>query len=179
MECAEVESFALEQGAYKAKLVESSAVVIDDRVRLKCYVPICEHYDQHLLCPPHTLEVEKFRQLCDQYNKALIVQVKSAGIEQEQLLEAEKKLHLMINQVERKAMSEGNYLAAGFIASSCKLCPTCVGFHAKLPCRHPFEARSSIEAMGVDIFKTCEKAGIGFQLGISTEVVFAGLVLIG
>ncbi|HWQ42259.1 MAG TPA: DUF2284 domain-containing protein [Desulfosporosinus sp.] len=179
MECAGLGNFALEQGAYQAKLVETSVVVIDERVRLKCYVPICEHYDQHLLCPPHTLEVEKFRQLCGQYNKALLVQVKSTGIEQEELLEAEKKLHRILNQVESKAMSEGYYLAAGFIASSCKLCPKCVGYHSKLPCRHPFEARSSIEAMGVDIFKTCEQAGIGFQLGISKEVVFTGLALIG
>lgn len=173
-----LESFALEQGAYQARQVDSSAIVIDDRVRLKCFVPICEYYNQHLLCPPHTLGEEKFRQLCAQYHRALIVQVQSEGSGPEQLLEAEKELHRIINQVEHKALMEGHYLAAGFIASSCKLCPECVGIHAKLPCRHPYEARSSIEAMGVDIFQTCANAGLGFRLGISPEVVFAGLVLI-
>ena len=174
----ELEEFALEQGAFKAKLITTEDVVIDDRVRLKCQVPICKDYNKHLMCPPHGGTVSEFKSLCGQYSVALLVQVKSHGFTQDDLNDAEKRLHSVINKTEGRALSRGQYLAAGFIASSCKLCPDCVGYHSKVPCRRPYEARPSIESMGVDIFRTSQNAGLGFDLGLSSEVVFSGLLLV-
>ncbi|MDT3699425.1 MAG: DUF2284 domain-containing protein [Thermincola sp.] len=173
-----LEQFAIDEGAHKAKVIRSEDIVIDDRVRLKCQVPVCQYFNRHLLCPPHTLSVAEFRSLCSQYPAALLVQAASQGFEENSLLEAEKKLHLLVNKVEGRALSEGHYLASGFIASSCKLCAQCVGYNSKEPCRRPYEARPSIEAMGVDIFKTSQNAEIGFSLGLSSEVVFSGLILL-
>jgi len=174
----ELEDFALAEGACRAKLISAAEVVIDDRVRLKCQVPICKDFNKHLMCPPHTVPVEHFRSLCAQYSKALLIQVKSEGCEEKNLVEAERKLHFIINKTEGRALTKGLYLATGFIASSCKLCPECVGYHSKHPCRRPYEARPSIEAMGVDIFKTSQNAGLGFDLGLSAEVVYSGLLLL-
>ena len=173
-----LEAFALEQGACRAKLIDAAEVVIDDRVRLKCQVPVCKDFNRHLMCPPHTIPVNEFRNLCSLYPAALIVQVSSNGSKENDLIEAERKLHTIINKTEGRALTEGHYLATGFIASSCKLCPECVGYHARQPCRRPYEARPSIESMGVDIYKTSQNAGIGFQLGLSAEVVFSGLLLL-
>lgn len=173
-----LEEFALDQGAYRAKLIKTSDVVVDDRVRLKCNVPVCEYFNNHLLCPPNTISVKKFKSLVSQYSAALIIQVKSQGFEEKELIAAEKDLHLIVNKTEGRALTEGNYLATGFIASSCKLCPECVGYHSKQPCRHPYQARPSIESMGVDIFKTCTNAGMKFSLGLSPEVVYSGLLLL-
>ncbi len=174
----DLEQFAIDEGATRAKVIEAKEVVIDDRVRLKCQVPVCADYNQHLLCPPHTDSVEHFRSLVARYSTALVVQVKSQGFEERELIEAEKKLHGIINKTEGRALAKGYYLAAGFIASSCKLCPKCVGYHSKLPCRHPYQARPSIESMGVDIYKTALNAGLGFELGLSPEVVYCGLLLV-
>lgn len=172
------EEYAITEGASQAKVIPAADVVIDDRVRLKCQVPVCESYNYHLMCPPYTMAVEKFKELCSQYSAALVIQVKSQGFEGNSLLEAEKKLHSVVNKVEGRALTEGYYLACGFIASSCKLCPECVGYHSKQPCRRPYEARPSIESMGVDIYKTSLHAGIGFSMGLSSEVVFSGLLLL-
>lgn len=172
------ETFALEQGAFRAKIIQTADITVDERVRLKCQVPVCKDFNNHLMCPPHNISVDKFKFLCSQYSAALIIQVNSAGCKEKQLLDAEKQLHSIINKVEGRALTEGYYLAAGFIASSCKLCPECVGYHSKLPCRHPYEARPSIESTGVDIFKTSQSVGLGFDLGLSSEVVFSGLLLL-
>lgn len=173
-----LEEFAREQGAYRAKVIDTGQLVIDNRVRLKCQVPVCPDFNRHLMCPPNSMPVEEFRSLCSQYSAALIVQVKSDGFEDKQLVEAEKMLHSIINKTEGRALSEGSYLAAGFIASSCKLCPECVGINSGEPCRHPYQARPSIESMGVDIFKTANNAGMDFKLGLSPEVVYSGLLLL-
>lgn len=174
----ELEDFALAEGAYRAKLISADGVVIDDRVRLKCQVPVCKDFNRHLMCPPHTISVEHFKSLCTQYSTALLIQVKSQGCEEKNLIEAERKLHAIVNKTEGRALAKGSYLATGFIASSCKLCPECVGYHSKHPCRRPYEARPSIEAMGVDIFRTAQNAELGFDLGMSAEVVYSGLLLL-
>jgi len=175
----EFEDYALEQGSYRAKVIETSKLVIDDRVRLKCQVPICQDYNNHLMCPPHTLSVKKFSSLCGQYERAILIQVKSEGFDKSACLEAEKQLHLIINKVESMALSKGLYLSTGFIGSSCKLCDECVGYHSHVPCRRPFEARPSIEGMGVDVLKTAAQAGIGFSLAKSDDVIYCGLILLG
>lgn len=174
----ELENYAVEAGAFRAKLIGTGRIVIDDRVRLKCQVPVCADYNRHLMCPPNSLPVERFRSLCSQYSAALIIQVKSCGFEEKELVEAEKKLHRIVNKTEGRALSAGSYLAAGFIASSCKLCAECVGCHSKLPCKHPYQARPSIESVGVDIYKTAQNAGLDFQLGLSEEVCYSGLILL-
>lgn len=174
----ELADFAVAEGAFRAKLIKANDVVIDDRVRLKCQVPVCRDFNRHLMCPPHTIPVEHFKSLCAQYSAALLIQVKSIGCDEKSLVEAERKLHAIVNKTEGRALTNGSYLATGFIASSCKLCPECVGYHSNHPCRRPYEARPSIEAMGVDIFKTAQNAELGFELGLSSEVVYSGLLLL-
>lgn len=169
---------ALEQGAYQAALLKPRDLIIDERVRLKCQVPICPHYNQCLMCPPHTMSLKQFRKVTEKYELALLVQVKSAGWEEQQVLAAEQKLHGAINHLESQALARGCYFAAGFIASSCKLCPNCVGIHSRKGCLHPYKARPSIEAMGVDIYRTAMAAGLPFELGSGDGVVYCGLLLV-
>jgi predicted metal-binding protein len=43
---------AIQLGATMAKIIPVSSIVIDERVRLKCLVPLCDKYNQNLMCPP-------------------------------------------------------------------------------------------------------------------------------
>jgi predicted metal-binding protein len=53
-----------------------------------------------------------------------------------------------------------------------------VGVKSGRPCKHPFKARPSMEAVGIDVYLTAQKAGLGFFYGIEDEVVWNGLVLL-
>ena len=183
-------------GASEAKIIDAKDIVVDKRVRLKCMVPICSDYNRHMMCPPNLMPVEEFADIVGLYKKALIVQVEadvdssdksSASLNKElcssletstKTNEWEKKLHRLVNKVETHAFKEGFYLAAGFIGGSCGLCQECVDPRSGNLCRHPFEARPSMEAMGVDVVRTCKNVGLPLHLSSDMRIRWTGLVLL-
>jgi predicted metal-binding protein len=88
------------------------------------------------------------------------------------------ELHEIVNAVEKAAQEFGFTFAAGFIGGACKLCDPCVGVKSGKPCKHPFKARPSMEAVGIDVHLTGKKAGLDFSPDIEKEVVWNGLVLL-
>ncbi len=169
---------ALQDGAERAVLIETEQVVVDDRVRLKCRVPICREYNHCLMCPPNTLAVSEFRGFLGQYNRALLVQVRAGGSSEDDVIQAELKVQNLITALEKKALMAGCYFAAGFGAAHCRLCPECVGVNSGERCRYPFQARPSMEGVGIDIYKTCENAGVPVNLLDPDALFFAGLLLL-
>jgi predicted metal-binding protein len=170
---------AIRLGAVSAKLIPISSIVIDERVRLKCLIPLCDKYNQNLMCPPNLPSVEEFRKSVQRYSKALFVQLvlkKKRKISKAEIRSYGLRLHKIIHQLERKALYLGYPLAAGLIGGSCKLCRKCVG--SARPCRHPLMARPSIEGMGVDVIKTAKKIGLPFDFSSQDRLCWNGLLLI-
>lgn len=183
-------------GATEAKIVSTEDVVVDKRVRLRCAIPVCADYCRHLLCPPNAMSVDEFSEALRLYKKAIILQVEAdvdsldksrrhLGEEVCKTVERstnvakwERRLHRLVNQVETLAFKEGFYLAAGLTGGSCHLCKECVGIRSGQSCRHPFEARPSMEAMGIDVVRTCKNVGLPLALSSSKNVRWTGLVLL-
>src|SRR5574337_123960 len=69
--------FALDKGAYRARPFSARKVVIDERVRLKCQIPLCPHFGATLTCPPSVPGVEEFRKALRLYRTALLVQTRA------------------------------------------------------------------------------------------------------
>ncbi|MBI4827677.1 MAG: hypothetical protein HY804_02510 [Nitrospinae bacterium] len=57
------EAYALERGAWRARVFDAKKVAVDERVRLKCEIPLCPHYGHCLTCPPNAPSVEDFRRI--------------------------------------------------------------------------------------------------------------------
>jgi len=198
-------SYAREKGAYRAKVFSARLVVVDERVRLKCQIPLCPHYGRALTCPPNVPTVEEFRTALGLYRKALLLQTRSPlGKESEAYDREEAKkfftapgkmkeegegdfksakdaaisLHELINAVEGKAMALGFPYALGLIGGECMLCSECVGVDSGKACRRPFEARPSMEGVGIDVVRTSIKAGLPFDIPPKKEIIWSGLVLI-
>ncbi len=181
----------LAQGATHAQLIATNQLVIDARVRLKCQVPRCDSYEQNLQCPPFCMTVEEFEKYLACYRQAIFVQLTSSLPEQKdlgiELLASEtsrelvyagaNELHKVINWAESQAFAEGFRFATGFIGGCCKLCPECVGPAVK-KCRYPFQARPSLEAVGVDVFATSHKLGMPIVFPVQNNVTWCGLLLL-
>jgi len=190
-------------GATNAVSFNAKGVVVDERVRLKCCVPVCDDYGLNLMCPPNVMSVQEFREILARYNKAILIQIE-LRIPAEMRTEIGKaddvaalyknvgflnsykkhfnpiklKLHHIIRKVEAQAFSLGYRFAAGFIAGSCKLCPECSAIKSDKSCRHPFRARPSMEAMGIDAYQTAKNAGLPFDIPPKNKTVWNGLVLV-
>jgi len=170
---------AFQLGASNAKVIPVSSIVIDERVRLKCLVPLCDKYNQNLMCPPNLPSVEEFRKSIKKYSNALFVQLafqKKRRISKTEIRRYGLRLHKIIHQLEREAFSSGYPLAAGLIGGSCKLCRRCVG--PNHPCRHPLMARPSIEGMGIDVIQTANRIGLPFDFSSRNHLFWNGLLLI-
>lgn len=188
-------SEALKSGASAAKVIPAKEVFLDDRARLKCLVPRCSSYGDHLLCPPNLPSVSEFRTILRLYHWAILVQLETDFDSRdksrkrldrdvcdriEAVTESRKwqtRLLRLVGSVEASAFKTGFRFAAGLSGGECCLCADCVG-PGGTPCRHPFEARPSMEAMGVDVIKTCSNAGMPVQLSSSRKVKWTGLVLV-
>ncbi|HEY4579978.1 MAG TPA: DUF2284 domain-containing protein [Candidatus Acidoferrales bacterium] len=162
--CAPLAEFALRQGAAAAVPIAPVLIAVSEQVRYKCQYG-CGYYQRNKMCPPHTPPVAEFRQVVQRYNHALLVRA------------APEKLHELILQIEREAFLQGHALALGLIEGHCSLCEKCPGPNA--PCLQPEKARPAMEAMGIDVFRTCANADIELRIiADPTEPYLAiGLVL--
>ncbi|MBZ0156920.1 MAG: DUF2284 domain-containing protein [Alphaproteobacteria bacterium] len=208
----QLEKFALEKGAHRAKVFNARDVVVDERVRMKCQIPLCPHYGRALTCPPNVPTVEEFRKALAHYSKALLIQTaspiagsmescsreeakelyakpakaaKKKGGEKQEVMEdfgnmkaAAVKLHRLTNETELRAMSLGFHYALGLIGGECMLCPECVGAGSSQGCRRPYEARPSMEGVGIDVVQTSIRAGLPFDIPPKKEIVWTSLLLV-
>jgi len=194
---------AKESGATNAVFLKAESIAVDERVRLKCRVPLCDDYGSNLMCPPYVMSVREFREVLAKYDWAILIQIKvpipaemmeeirlaedvAALYKSNKFLDSYRKhftpiklkLHRIVHKVEAQAFALGYRFATGFIAGSCKLCAECVATSSHEPCRHPFRSRPSMEAVGIDAFKTAEKAGLPFDIPPKDKTVWNGLVLV-
>jgi len=180
------------RGASCARVIDADNIVLDRRVRLKCEIPVCSSFNRHLMCPPNLMPVEEFERIVRSYGKALLLQVEdeidSSDRTEEGICkelddsiaptDSQRALHRIVNELEAAAFKKGFYLATGLIAGECLLCPECIGPASGEACRRPFEARPSMEAMGIDVVKTCRNAGLKVSLSSKEKVRWTGLVLL-
>jgi predicted metal-binding protein len=183
-------------GAIDAKAIKSSDIIVDPRVNLKCRVPICGFYGNSFMCPPHVMSASEFQEIVSRYSYAVIIQdVKSFTDDitqksddfaqvfkdkdyQKSLLLAAKEFSEVINKIESMCFGFGYRFAAGFCAGPCGLCDECAVKNPKEACRHPFKARPSMEAVGIDVFNTVERAGFKADPPTMDKVTIYGMVLV-
>ena len=161
---------AVQLGAAMAEVISSDWVHVDERVRLKCAVPLCPYYNQCIHCPPHTPSPEVMRKVVSQYTYAVLLALDVepvsvfAGTKQERREAASwsKKCLEIVGRLETYAFESGYYLALGFGQASCKkaLCgqKRCLVLDGG-QCPYPLKARPSMEAVGIDVYGLVTRVG--------------------
>jgi len=193
---------ALESGALDAKIIPAGRVVIEDRVVLKC--KSCNYHGKTLACPPHTPSASEFRKVVSEYSYAMFMKYpthatadpevyshlmtyqkdpnlsqeikdKAAKFWQDWKDDKRKMLEAVVG-LEKAAMGKGYSLAMTFISGHCQLCDSCA-LDTKI-CRHPELMRLSEDALGVNVKKTADNAGIEFTFPFTKNPVSFALLLI-
>ena len=194
---------AQQLGALEAISIDAGDIVLDERVQLKCLVPLCANYGVNLTCPPNSLSFSDFKRILSRYHSAMLIKVNNHSSSKPDgnsltevwrgdrrdmpesgvtdyirlLRQGQEKLYTIIEQIESLCLKEGYHFTAGLSAGGCSLCDQCVGVSSGLPCRHPFKARPSMEGLGIDVMATAANAGM--QLAFNQESSsWVGLILI-
>ena len=193
---------AHELGADRAAPLPATSVVVDERVRLKCRIPRCSSYGRNLMCPPHVPGPEETRAALARYADVLIVQrdiavtqvqvdaaldgktyaesralgAEDVGCDNE-ITAAQNAFAKLMSALEREAFRLGYRFAAAYAGGDCVLCEVCEGIEDGV-CRHPFEARPSAEAVGVDVIATARAAGLDIEMPAVDRASWTGMLLI-
>jgi predicted metal-binding protein len=182
---------ARDLGAADAKVIPASEVVVENRPPLKCRAG-CISYRKKLTCPPNVPTPDEFRKILSEYRYALLVKFLSPATAEPDVMcsiyrnwvdpeaPADKKekavqfwkdhargttlfAPLML-ELERLAFNAGNPFAVTFVNGSCQLCETC-NVKAGI-CIHPTQARIPEHAVGVNVVRTAEKAGMPIRFPV-------------
>lgn len=161
---------SIDAGASGAAVIPADWVAVDERVRLKCQVPLCYHYGRCSNCPPHTPDLELVRKALGRFRRAVLVRrdvvpvqdfADNARVAREGRVHT-LKLDEIVARVETAAFARGYYLAMGFGSGSCRVswCDSllCQMLDSGL-CRFTTKARPSMEAMGIDVFSLAARVG--------------------
>ncbi|MHC1600152.1 MAG: DUF2284 domain-containing protein [Candidatus Methanospirareceae archaeon] len=176
------------------RLISADKIEVAEWTRWKCRYG-CKAYGKHLSCPPYVPSVEETRKLVHCYDKAIIARfdaipnrdVPPAHIHH-YLWDAIKEMHDTMFELERHAFLSGYYKAFAMGALPCSYCDDCLperaGFvsdqASKRFCEQQHRMRPSMEACGIDVFKTVRNAGYEVEVLTSPyeKITFFGLLLL-
>jgi len=157
-------------GASMAEIIPAQLVEIDERVRLKCFIPLCPFYDKNPYCPPRAPQPEFMRAALSRYSWAILFALDVVPVEEfadrsvqlKMGVQWTKKSIEIAGKVETLAFANGYYLAMGLCQFNClkALCnqKDCLVLEGD-SCPFPLMARPSMEGVGIDVFRLVTKVG--------------------
>jgi predicted metal-binding protein len=158
---------AIKMGFKNAKILKTNKIITASWPGFKCRYG-CEKHNTNLKCPPNGNDPGETKELLSEYSYALILEGAPPG----------KDFHYKLLELEKRAFLAGFYKAFAFIAGPCSMCPEC---SKTGECRNPKLARPSMEGSGIDVYATCEAAGIDIA-PVSKKgeyIKYIGLLLLG
>lgn len=169
----EYRQLAINLGMDDAKIIKSSEVLIDERVRLKCRYPKCSNYGYCGNCPPYAPPLEDIRKSLELFRYGIFMMksfpssdylFRSTSEKDEVKSNSTQSLmYEVVYKVESAAFREGYELATGFANGSCKklYCPKteCSAIQSGGKCRFPLKSRGSMEGCGMRAIQMARNVG--------------------
>jgi predicted metal-binding protein len=173
VEAKRLEEFFQQDGAgFCTRVINYDDLVFEERIKLACYS--CEKYGKSWHCPPRIPALD-YHALLGEYAHHLLVyrefpfrKTAPAGTDSsaaasghpdynEVRRESTQSLHKTLLRAERFCWENNVAPVASFIGGSCKLCKNGCN---QTRCANPAAARISLEALGVNVIRTAQNAGL-------------------
>lgn len=175
-----LKSYIKTKDIYLMKEIYPNELVITDEVRDACIKNKCGQYGNNFMCPPYVGEVEDFLNKSKEYERGFLVLVKDEidnPSDMDEFYKSATYLHEIMLDIEDKGKELGFKKATALIGGNCKLCKPCNAKLGKKECLHPKQARTSLEAVGIDVIATCKSQEIFIEFK-NDEVTWVGLLLL-
>lgn len=139
----EIVNICLEMNALEAKFIDVGTITISNWVRHKCQYS-CKDYGKTYCCPPHSPTPDDTKKIISDYTIGLLIH-----------FGGDVRVTKAIVEIENRIFLNNLYKVIGFGAGPCSLCKKC----SEAGCRFPEKARPSMEACGIDVYKTARENG--------------------
>lgn len=161
-------------GITNAKIIDTRTIIVAPWVRLKCQFG-CGGYNKYLTCPPFSPTPEYMKEVIKEYKTALLLQIENIPPEKEDSIFMNLKKAIV--ELEREIFLDGYYKAFGLSSGPCHFCKRC---DTTKRCVNPYLARPSMEACGIDVFRTIRNNGLKLEVVRTKKSLcsYVGLILI-
>jgi len=173
-----VANFARQLGIETCYEFDANVLVPTERIRAFCQQNKCGDYGNNYMCPPNVGTLEEMSLKLKEFNSGLLLRYsKSLNVrgDREGVRQTKVDFHNKILQIEGFLGKGESDRIWGMIGGSCGLCDIC-GVRISEPCPYPDRARTSPEAIGIDVEWLLGKFGLdgGFY---KDRVTWTGCIL--
>lgn len=116
----------------------------------------CRRYGQSHCCPPHAPAPDEMRRILDSYTQAILLHKNW----REGVLRIDAFNDAVV-ALESALFFDGYYKAWGMGSGPCMLCEKC---NISGQCVHSARARPSMEACGIDVFRSVRETGLPIRV---------------
>lgn len=157
-----LESIFYKHGFEDFKWIVPKNIVVAYWVRMKCLFG-CDEYGRSACCPPNVPPVEECEKFFREYSRAVVFHCRKKVLKPEDRFAWTRKINRKLLKVEREVFLSGFQKAFLLFLDSCNICGECTAGR-KEDCREPKLARTTPEAMAMDVFTTVRQAGYEIQV---------------
>jgi len=172
-----IEKMARAHSLKDFRWIQPKSIITGHWVRTKCTYG-CPGYGKRGCCPPQVPPVVDCEKFFREYRSGLLFHFAKKLKRPEMRFPWSREVNQRMLDLEKEVFLAGYYKAFVFPQAPCRLCKQCRG--SKQDCRHPYSARPTLEAFGVDVYATARKMGYSIQVlkGYEEEMNRFGLLLI-
>ena len=157
-----VVEFASQLGIQTCLEFRSEILAPEERIRAFCLENKCGNYGNNYMCPPYVGSLEEIRIRLKKFKRGVLMQYArclDVRGDREGVRQTKVDFHNKILGVEEFLRGMGINQVWGMIGGSCGLCDVCRA-EVSEPCPYPDKARSSLEAIAVDVLALLDKLGL-------------------
>jgi len=152
----QLEELFLKHGFEDFKWINPQNIVVSQWVRMKCMFG-CREYGRNACCPPNTPPVDECRGFFREYSEVVVFHFQKKFEKPEERHEWTKGINERLLNLEREVFLADNPKTFLLFMDSCSLCEECA--EERVRCNNKKSARTTPEAMAVDVFSTVKQLG--------------------
>lgn len=158
----------------KGKIIDSSNLIFEERVKMNCFY--CGKYNASWKCPPKIPKLDYIKMISEYENIAFIYLYRNLLNEDYNRVrnDSSVQLHRALLLCEKWLWNHNNSTAISFIGDSCKLCKNGC---ATDRCANPYQSRSPVEALGINVVESAKKCGIDIIFPPKEYMMRIGMLL--
>ena len=141
---------------------------------LKCFY--CEKYNTCWMCPPRIPALD-YQAIFSEYKNSAILYSRFEFDKDNYnsvRVESSVTIHKAVLNLESFLLQNNSSTYLSFIGGSCKLCKNGCGIEK---CNNRYNARVSMEAVGINVVETLSKFGIEVSFPVKNDMIRVGMIL--
>ncbi|MCI9631631.1 MAG: DUF2284 domain-containing protein [Ruminococcus sp.] len=158
----------------QGKKISADKLIFEERVKMNCFY--CGKYNMSWRCPPRIPQIDFKKMMAEYKNAALIYVEMSLSKADYNTVRTDSSvyLHRALLECEKWLYLHNNAMALSFIGGSCKLCKN--GCAAER-CANPYQSRSSVESLGINVIQSARLFEIPINFPPTEYMTRIGLLL--